>query len=152
MKHKFLYLLMLMTGFSSTAICQQQSQQQTQQQPARNTEQEEKAKEAGAAWLKLLDQQSYDQSWDASAATMKLLIPKNDWKNLMVSLRKPLGLVNSRTLIEELPAKDPHGLPKGDYMVLVYSTSFSGKANAHELITMQLESTGQWRVLTYQVN
>jgi hypothetical protein len=107
--------------------------------------------EAADGWLKLVDRENYDQSWDKGSATLQLLVPKKDWRKLLESLRKPLGEMKTRQVIDQRTAKDPAGLPKGDYMVLVYKTSFSSKPTANELITMVKESDGRWKVLTYQV-
>jgi hypothetical protein len=109
------------------------------------------SKEAAEEWLKLLDQKNYDQSWDKGAATLQLLIPKKDWRKLMESIHRPMGEIKSRQIIEQRPAKDPVGLPKGEYMVLVYKSSFSAKPTANELLTMVKESDGRWKILTYQV-
>ncbi|HEY4832201.1 MAG TPA: DUF4019 domain-containing protein [Waddliaceae bacterium] len=107
--------------------------------------------EAAEGWFKLIDRENYDQSWDKSSATLQLLVPKKDWRKLMEGIRKPLGTMKSRQIIEQRPAKDPAGLPKGDYMVLVYKSSFSSKPSANELVTMVKESDGRWKSLTYQV-
>ena len=107
--------------------------------------------EAADGWLKLLDRENYDQSWEKSSATLQLLVPKKDWRKLMEGIRKPLGEIKTREMIEQRPAKDPAGLPKGDYMVLLYKSSFSAKPTANELLTMVKESDGRWKTLTYQV-
>jgi hypothetical protein len=106
---------------------------------------------AGQRWLNLLDQTKYTQSWDYGSVTLKLTIPKNHWTTLMERLRKPLGSLKSRKLVDQRTAKDPVGLPKGDYMILLFQSAFSRKDSAKELITMIQESDGKWRVLTYQV-
>lgn len=125
--------------------------QETEPKVAADPSLEQSAK-AADAWLKLMDEGNYDETWDKSSATLELLIPKSHWKSLMSALRKPFGSVRSRKLIEQRPAFNPAGLPKGEYMVLVYSTSFSSRPNAHELVTMVKESDGNWKVLTYQAN
>lgn len=111
----------------------------------------EASAEAADGWLQLLDRENYDQSWEKSSATLQLLVPKKDWRKLMEGIRKPLGEKKTRQMIEQRPAKDPAGLPKGDYMVLLYNSSFTAKPTAHELLTMVKESDGRWKTLTYQV-
>lgn len=107
--------------------------------------------QAAANWLKVIDQGNYDQSWDLGSLTMKLKIPKNDWKTILAATRGKLGAVKSRELVDQRTSKDPNGLPKGDYMVLIYKTNFTTKNSLGELVTMVLESDGKWRGLTYQV-
>lgn len=107
--------------------------------------------ESAENWLNLLDSEQYSKSWDKGSFTLKLTVSKPHWKALMQAVREPLGTVESRKLIEKRPAKDPGGLPKGDYMVLFFQTTFSNKKDVHELLTLVQESDGEWRVLTYQV-
>lgn len=107
--------------------------------------------EAAGRWLTRVDQEDYDQSWKSGSLTFKLTIPQKHWATLLKSIRQPLGEVLARKMLEQRESKNPKGLPKGDYMVLFYETSFSKKKRAHELVTMVQESDGHWRVLTYQV-
>jgi len=100
-------------------------------------------------WLDLIDKGAYGESWDQASEVMKNTMKKEEWVQVMNATRKPMGAVNSRQLINQLPAKNPHGLPEGDYEVLYYKTSFGRKPDAKELITLRLEKDG-WKVLTYQ--
>lgn len=106
---------------------------------------------ASLSWLQLLDRGDYGKSWDDAAALMKLTVPKNDWIQILNKMRKPFGSVKSRQVADQRTAKDPQGLPKGDYMVLFYNTEFSSKSGAHELVTLYFDD-GKWNVLTYQVD
>lgn len=107
--------------------------------------------DAALNWLHLIDEAKYSESWDAGSLTLRLKIPKKYWLTLMESIRKPMGSLTSRKLLDQRTAKNPVGLPKGDYMVLVFQASLSHKGAAKELVTLVLESDGRWRVLTYQV-
>jgi len=106
---------------------------------------------AAQAWLKFIDQGKYGESWDESATLMKLTIRKEEWVTLMDQTRKPLGSLINRQVLDQRTAENPHGLPKGDYMVMFYKTDFGGKSGAYELVTMFLED-GEWRVMTYQID
>lgn len=103
-----------------------------------------------AQWLKLLDDGQYGQSWDYASQNFQYTVKKGEWETAEQKLRGPMGRLISRELIQQLPAKDPKGLPRGDYMVLGYKSSFSNRPEVRELVTMIKESDGQWRVLTYQ--
>lgn len=111
----------------------------------------EAATAATQEWLDLLDKQNYANSWDKSSNLMKSAISKDEWALIMDRTRKPLGTVKSREILDKRTAKNPQGLPEGDYMVMFYKTVFSHKDMAYELVTLYLEN-GQWRVVTYQVN
>jgi hypothetical protein len=121
-----------------------------QAQKANDATAEASAK-ASETWVKLLDNGKYGESWDDSATLMKLTIPKDEWINVLNKTRKPLGMVNSREVIDQRVANDPQGLPKGEYIVMFYKTTFGHKSMAYELVTLMIED-GKWRVLTYHVN
>lgn len=112
---------------------------------------DEESMKSGENWLRLIDAEKYTESWNRASLTLKLTVSKAHWNALMHAVREPLGAVLSRKLLEQRLAKNPKGLPKGDYMILFFQTDFSKKKNAHELVTQVLESDGKWRVLTYQV-
>lgn len=105
---------------------------------------------AGTDWLALLDQGKYGDSWEKASSILKLTIKKEQWIVIMDATRKPNGKVKSREIIDQRVAKNPSGLPAGDYMVLLFSTSFEHKAKGKELVTLYF-SDGHWNVLTYQV-
>lgn len=106
---------------------------------------------AADKWLKLVDSGKYGQSWDTGAIVFKFKVPRSHWISLMNSIRKPLGNLNTRKVLEQREAKDPQGLPRGDYMMIIYDASFSARDSAHELVTLALDEDGVWRVLTYHV-
>lgn len=102
-------------------------------------------------WINLVDQGRYGDSWDAASVLMKITVSRREWERILTVTRKPLGSVINRTLAEQRPAQNPKGLPAGDYMVILYNTTFSGKSGAKELVTLYLENN-QWKVVTYLVN
>lgn len=106
---------------------------------------------AAEAWLKLVDQGRYENSWEAGALSFQLTISKKEWSKALDTLRKPLGTVVSRQLLEQRVAQNPKGLPAGEYLVIYYKTIFSNRADANELLTLQKQNNGQWKLLTYHV-
>lgn len=103
-------------------------------------------------WLNLIDMGRYGESWDKGSLMFKNTIKHDEWIKMMEKVRKPLGGLENRAILDIRTAKDPKGLPAGDYMVYVYKTNYSNKKEANELITLVKESDGEWRVLTYQVD
>lgn len=106
---------------------------------------------ASQSWLELVDKGQYAESWEKSSALMKKTVTKDEWVQILTTVRKPLGSVSSRQVVDQRKAQNPHGLPAGDYIVMFYKTVFSAKPTANELVTLYLDN-GQWNVLTYQVN
>lgn len=140
-------------GFTAAASNAADTQSQTQAAPEQTVNDADLMAAALASenWLKLIDDHKYGESWDASSRIMQGTIKRAEWVQAMDSLRKPFGKVTSRTVLDQRTAKDPKGLPQGDYMVMFYSTNFANKQSAHELVTLFKEG-GTWKVLTYQVN
>lgn len=99
-----------------------------------------------------LDKGQYPESWTKGDQLFQHTISKDEWAIALNNSRKRLGKVKSRSLKDQRPAKDPHGLPRGAYMVVEYDTSFENAPASGELLTLRRGSDGKWRVLTYQVN
>lgn len=99
-----------------------------------------------------LDREQYLQSWGKGDQLFQNIFTNEEWAKLLSQSRKILGKIHSRKLKSQRPAMDPHGLPKGAYMVVEYDTSFEKAPVSGELLTLRLGADGKWRVLTYQVN
>ncbi|MBA3237820.1 MAG: DUF4019 domain-containing protein [Parachlamydiaceae bacterium] len=105
---------------------------------------------AGRAWLKLLDQGNYGGSWETATKFIQYTLSREEWIQSMDILRKPLGSMTDRTLVDMRVAMDPPNAPQGEYMILVFDTKFSSGNTAKELLTMQ-EHEGVWRLYTYSL-
>jgi hypothetical protein len=110
---------------------------------------EDAAQAAAESWLKLVDEGSYDASWDQAAKLFKGAITREQWKQAAAGVRGPLGKlvtrkVKSREYTEKLP-----GAPDGKYVVILIDSVFEKKAFAVETITPMLDADGAWRVSGY---
>lgn len=112
---------------------------------------EEAAIGVSQAWLALVDEGKYSESWRQGAAFFKNAVGKDQWEGSMVAFRKPLGKVLSRKLISKKYTKTLPGAPDGEYVVIQYETSFENKASAIETVTPMLDEDGQWRVSGYYI-
>lgn len=123
------------------------------QQPLDQDQYEQMLKQSAAAasaWLKLLDNQQYHESWSAASDIFRIKIPGNEWTKLMERIRQPYGRAISRELMEQQIKVDPRGLPRGYYAWILYNTTFANKPSGVEFLTLRKEGDG-WKVLTYQV-
>jgi hypothetical protein len=107
---------------------------------------------AALQWLKIVDSGEYGDSWQATSLRTKLTMQRGEWEELMKAIRKPLGNALSRKIAEQSPAKNPKNLAKGDYMMIVYTSTFANKSNATELVTLVKGDDGKWYILTYLVS
>lgn len=106
---------------------------------------------AAQSWLDMVDKNRYSDSWDHASTLMKRTVSKGEWEKILNVTRKPQGAVIKRTLVQQLPAQNPKNMPRGDYMVILYQTSFAGKPATKELLTLSFEH-GEWRVITYMID
>jgi len=112
---------------------------------------ERAAVEVSRAWLKLVDEGKYSESWEEAAKYFKNALTREQWKSSLESVRSPLGAVLSRNLKSAKYTKTLPGAPDGQYVVIQYETSFRNKQHAIETVTPMLDKDGKWRVSGYYI-
>jgi Protein of unknown function (DUF4019) len=108
------------------------------------------AQKAAAAWLQPLDAEHYDVCWKQSAAFFQQKVPQAAFQKRMETIRKPLDPVVTRTLTASEYKKQLPGLPKGEYVALVWQTVFSNSQESLESLVM-VDEQGQWKMTGYAV-
>ena len=103
------------------------------------------------AWLKLVDEGAYDQSWDEAAAFFKSAMNRKQWNSALEMARRPLGKLISRKVLSKTYTTQLPGAPDGEYVVIMFKTSFENKKSAIETVTPMLDKDGQWRVSGYYI-
>lgn len=117
-----------------------------------NTQQQLSASSLAAQqWLDLVDKNRYEDSWNQASTLMKRTVSQKEWQKILNATRKPLGSAGKRTMIHQAPAQNPKNMPRGDYMVILYQTNYTGSAPKKELLTLSFEH-GEWRVITYMID
>ena len=111
---------------------------------------------ASSAWVSLVDNGDYAESWNQASTLFKTKITKEQWEEKLKGGRAPLGNVISRKLKSKQYTKTLPGAPDGDYAVIQYETTFekrpSGKKPAAiETITPMLDDDGKWKVSGYYI-
>ena len=101
-----------------------------------------------AAWLVLVDQQKYGESWDAAAKLFQDTVARDMWKDALDAAREPLGKLVSRRLKSAESRTSPPGAPDGKYVIIQYDTSFEKKSIVETVTPMQ-EADGSWKVSGY---
>ncbi len=110
---------------------------------------EKNAQSAAEAWLSLVDAGKYSQSWSEAAASFKRAIDAPGWEKALDGVRPALGAMVSRTVKSATYATTLPGAPDGEYVVIVFNTSFEKKASAVETVTPMKDPDGRWRVSGY---
>ena len=110
------------------------------------------AQSAALGWLALTDNGEADASW--AAAGQKFRASFDDlakWREALAKARAPYGKTLSRAAISTRIETNPKDSPEGEYAAVVFDTSFEKAARAGELVTMEHESDGNWRVIGYVI-
>jgi len=117
--------------------------------PAVNKNIEASAKSKGLpaveAWLALMDDGNYAQSWDAAAPYFQRCISKEEWAARLQKVRQPLGKVLSRKLSSMKPTA------AGTRWEAKYDTSFDRLLAAVETVTFAMQPNGEWRAIGYLI-
>ena len=106
---------------------------------------------AFGAWLSLVDEGNYAESWNQAAVLFKAAVTKEQWQTMVKAVRAPLGKVVARKLKSKQYTKTLPGLPDGEYVVIQYETMFEKKQSAIETVTPMLDKDGKWRVSGYYI-
>ncbi len=113
--------------------------------------QESEAVVIATSWLHLVDDGKYSQSWSETAGMFRKSVSQEKWIRLMSSSRKPLGETISRALHSREYLTSLPGAPDGEYVVIMFETSFKNKKDSIETITPMKDKDGKWRVSGYYI-
>jgi hypothetical protein len=115
-------------------------------------EKESGAIEAMQAWLKLVDEGNYTQSWANACQYFKDMVKQDQWEQAMKGARQPLGKALSRNLKSAEYKTSLPGTPDGEFVIIMFETSFENKRSAIETVTAMIEKDGMWRAAGYYIN
>ena len=133
-----------------------------QEEQSKNEQAKAAAIEAAEAWLQLVDDGQYRESWSQAAEYFKQVVNEEQWETTIKAVRKPLGKVLSRKVSNSTYTMTLPGAPDGKYVVIQFDTSFENKQNAVETVTPMMDTDGpdsaqgatpgrQWRVSGYYI-
>jgi beta-lactamase regulating signal transducer with metallopeptidase domain len=108
-------------------------------------------REALDAWVALVDNGQYRESWDAAAADFRVAITRDDWTKAVTGARGPLGAVVSRRPKGLERRTSIPGGPDGQYVTIESETAFEKAPATLETATLKLEKDGAWRAVGYFV-
>ena len=101
------------------------------------------------AWLILVDQQKYADSWNAAATLFRDTVDRGMWTDALGAARGPLGKLLSRRVKSVESKTSLPGAPDGKYVIIQYDTTFEHKKAAVETVTPMQEADGSWKVTGY---
>ncbi len=107
----------------------------------------EAAADIAAAWLVLIDDGAYDESWDVASSVIQGAMHKDEWGPTMRQARAPYDPISNRELVQSQFMTSVPNMPDGEYVRLTFTTdTASGKVN--EIVALIYEGGG-WSVMGY---
>jgi hypothetical protein len=106
---------------------------------------------AADAWLAVVDEGRYGDSWEQACAYFRNAVPKDQWERQAAGVRRPLGKVLARELDSAKYTTVLPGAPDGEYVVIQYKTKFENKASSIETVTPMRDQDGTFRVSGYYI-
>ncbi|WP_240610078.1 helix-turn-helix domain-containing protein [Sphingomonas pokkalii] len=104
--------------------------------------------DAARAWLALVDQSKWPESWQNAGAMFRGQVSAARWAEMVTPVRQPLGAVVSRNFQSVIRTKTLPGAPDGDYEVLKFETDFAQRRDSIETVILAREGA-TWRVAGY---
>ena len=102
------------------------------------------------AWLEIVDDGLYSQSWVEAASAFRDALPEAQWVSTMQQVRAPLGSPGSRELAGVRYTTEIPNAPPGEYVIVQFRTQFSGREEAAiETVVPMKERDGSWKVSGY---
>lgn len=112
-------------------------------------EREKAAIDAAVPWLALVDSGQYGESWFQTSSQFRGVASKEQWIHALETVRAPLGKLGSRQLKSATyTTKLPNTRP-GEYVVIQYDTSYEKAPGMLEIVIVELEKNGVWKVSGY---
>jgi tRNA A-37 threonylcarbamoyl transferase component Bud32 len=96
-------------------------------------------------WLALMDQGDYASTWQTASPLFRAVVGQAEWAGRCTRIRKPLGQVIARQLIDA----GPTGF--GKLFKVRFFTRFDGGFEATETVTFSRQRDGSWKAFTYIV-
>lgn len=109
------------------------------------------ATDAALHFLDLVDSEKYALSWDEAAGFLKEKISREDWIREVAKVRTVYGPLVERKLNDSDYTTEAPGAPEGEYVVLVFGSTFPARDRATETVTVVFDSDDSWRVAGYYI-
>jgi len=106
------------------------------------------AAKAAGAWLAVVDDGKYADSWQQASPSFQRAESQAAWEQALQTVRTPLGKLVKRELADAQYTTTLPGAPDGQYWVLHEKTTFEHKASAVETVIL-VPADNTWKVAGY---
>ncbi len=135
------FLMMLVVGLTALMFAADLAPQSAAGEAGTTAAATSEAATTARQFLTLLDAGRWDESYQYTGTQFRKLNSLQLWTSVSEKVRKPLGAATSRTFLSQ----DNFPAPPDGYDVVKFRTSFAGKPDAIETVTLAREN-GAWRV------
>lgn len=104
---------------------------------------------AARAWLAYVDRGDAQGAWKAAGKKFQATLTAEAWAAQLKKAQDKIGRATQRTVGPTRFESSIAGLPDGDYAQILFRTRFAKKPDAGEVLTLEREADGQWRVVGY---
>lgn len=115
------------------------------------TEDERAAQAVADAWLDLIDDQEYAESWNEAAPAFQEAVTVEQWTEQAGTVRQQVGAVQEREFEAAESSTDPPNAPAGEYVLITYKSAFANLPSATETVATMKQEDGSWKVAGYFV-
>ena len=105
---------------------------------------------AAEAFLLLIDQGDYPESWANASSWLQDNVDAEQWAKHAGSYRQPLGAEVRREFKSVEFHDSLEDMPAGKYAFVTFDSSLRDNGNASELVGLILDADSMWRVIGYQ--
>jgi len=109
------------------------------------------AEQAAKDWLALVDQGRYGESYEQASQSFRVAVGRDEWAAKAGAARARAGKLVSRRLSRATETRNPPGAARGDYVFVVYNSSFASLKSAIETVVTMRDQDGKWRVVNYMI-
>ncbi|MFC3711421.1 DUF4019 domain-containing protein [Sphingoaurantiacus capsulatus] len=135
------FLMMLVVGLTALMFAADLAPQSAAGDAGATAAATSEAATTARQFLTLLDESRWDESYQYTGKQFREQNSLQLWTSVSEKVRKPLGAATSRTFLSQ----DNFPAPPDGYDVVKFRTSFAGKPDAIETVTLSREN-GAWRV------
>jgi len=114
-----------------------------------NPEAEKIGLNLSSVWIELIDNEMYSESYFETSELLKKKVTEQSWVEQLTETRKPLGAVNTREVASVKYLNKLVGLPDGEFVIVIYTSTFANGQSRLESITSVHDTDSKWRIVKY---
>jgi len=107
------------------------------------------AQVAAEKFYALVDADQFAASWQNCAPLLKEKVTEQEWVRQLSKTREVGGPLIKRTLKDMTYSTSAKDSPEGEYILLIYDTTFKTRPDSSENLTVMLDKDQIWRVTGY---